>query len=118
MRIGMALHKCASPRPSRPAFSLHIPTTLSPRPGKIRLVVYVPPGYEKGSAQRWPVLVNFHGGGFTLGQPTDDARWAMAVVQRAKAVCVCVAYRRAPEYPFPTAVEDGKRHAPHYAVAE
>ncbi|KZW00615.1 alpha/beta-hydrolase [Exidia glandulosa HHB12029] len=107
MRIGMWMHKLAPPRPSKPSFSLHIPSTLSPRSGNIRLVFYVPPEYERGSQQQWPVLVNFHGGGYTLGEPTDDARWAMALVQHAGVVCCSVAYRRAPEYPFPTAVEDG-----------
>ncbi|USW55775.1 Putative alpha/beta hydrolase-3 [Septoria linicola] len=62
------------------------------------------------SARRWggyPVIINFHGGGFTLGSPHDDARWAGTVVQELNALVVSVDYRRAPEYPFPTAVEDG-----------
>jgi acetyl esterase/lipase len=51
--------------------------------------------------------VNFHGGGFTIGQASDDARWADAVVRNCNAVVVCVEYRLAPKYPHPTAVEDG-----------
>lgn len=60
--------------------------------------------------RRWggyPVVVNFHGGGFTLGSPYDDARWCGTVVQQLNAIVVSVDYRLAPEHPFPTAVEDG-----------
>lgn len=62
------------------------------------------------SARKWggyPVVLNFHGGGFTLGSATDDARWCGTVVDECHAVVVSVDYRLAPECPFPTAVEDG-----------
>jgi putative ergosteryl-3beta-O-L-aspartate hydrolase len=62
------------------------------------------------SARRWggyPVVLNFHGGGFTLGSSGDDARWCGTVVDECHAVVVSVDYRLAPEHPFPTAVEDG-----------
>ena len=62
------------------------------------------------SARRWggyPVIINFHGGGFTLGNSHDDARWCATVVNECNAVVVSVDYRLAPEHPFPTAVEDG-----------
>lgn len=62
------------------------------------------------SARRWggyPVIINFHGGGFTLGKATDDARWCGTVVDECNAVVISVDYRLAPEYPFPVAVEDG-----------
>jgi acetyl esterase/lipase len=60
--------------------------------------------------RRWggyPVVINFHGGGFTLGSAYDDARWCGTVVTELNAVVVSVDYRLAPEHPFPTAVEDG-----------
>ncbi|KAF2097200.1 hypothetical protein NA57DRAFT_41291 [Rhizodiscina lignyota] len=112
MQIGMFLHKLASPRPPRPNFSREIKTTVAEKKGAIKLRFYVPKGYEeekeKGDAsKRYPVCINFHGGGFTLGETMDDARWADAVVQETGAVVVGVEYRRAPEHPFPTAVEDG-----------
>jgi acetyl esterase/lipase len=61
-------------------------------------------------AKKWggyPVVINFHGGGFTLGTATDDSRWCSTVVNECNAVVVSVDYRLAPENPFPTAVEDG-----------
>jgi putative ergosteryl-3beta-O-L-aspartate hydrolase len=62
------------------------------------------------STRRWggyPCVINFHGGGFTLGHSWDDARWCQTVVNECNAVVVSVDYRLAPEHPFPTAVEDG-----------
>lgn len=110
MAIGMVLHKMAFPRPPKPSFKRTIASTISPRPGNINLQFYVPPDYKTHSRlqdKTYPVVVNFHGGGFTLGTATDDARWCKTVVDECTAVVVSVDYRRAPEHPFPTAVEDG-----------
>lgn len=70
---------------------------------------YCPPDYyqQRRLGHRYPVAVNFHGGGFTLGCATDDGRWAAAVVEQVGAVVASVSYRRAPEHPFPAAVDDG-----------
>lgn len=65
---------------------------------------------RSGMIRRWdayPVVINFHGGGFTLGTPSDDARWCGTVAEECQALVVSVDYRLAPEHPFPTAVEDG-----------
>ncbi|KAI3394831.1 hypothetical protein diail_2168 [Diaporthe ilicicola] len=68
-----------------------VPSTLNPQPDP---------------SSRRPAIINFHGGGFVLGQGTDDGRWAMAVMQALGAVVFSVEYRLAPTYPFPTPVED------------
>ncbi|KAI9640221.1 hypothetical protein NHQ30_011459 [Ciborinia camelliae] len=62
---------------------------------------------EDEDPYRYPVVINYHGGGFTLGTGTDDARWASAVIHTVDAVFISVEYRLAPEYPFSTGVEDG-----------
>ncbi|GAB7366416.1 hypothetical protein MBLNU230_g8213t1 [Neophaeotheca triangularis] len=65
---------------------------------------------KASTGRKWgtyPVVINFHGGGFTLGAATDDARWCGTVVDECNAVVVSVEYRKAPEFPFPTPVEDG-----------
>ncbi|KAF2432851.1 alpha/beta-hydrolase [Tothia fuscella] len=108
MGIGMFLHKMARPRPPKPDFTRKILTTVAKQKGFITLHFYVPKDWHNRNLEsRYPVVVNFHGGGFTLGSATDDARWAKVVVQEVNAVVVSVDYRRAPEHPFPTAVEDG-----------
>jgi acetyl esterase/lipase len=108
MGVGMKLHHFAQPKSPSPNFEITIPSRLSTGGGKFKLVFYVPPSYlEDSESHPFPVVVNFHGGGFTLGTETDDARWASAVVQQTGAVVVSVAYRLAPEYPFSVGVEDG-----------
>ncbi|SPO07236.1 related to MUP1 - High affinity methionine permease [Cephalotrichum gorgonifer] len=111
--IGICLHFAAHPRPPSPDFVRRIPSTIAKRKGKFNLQFYTPRGYKDGDGdgdnkeKKYPVVVNFHGGGFTLGAGTDDGRFARFVVERCGAVFVSVDYRLAPEYPFPTAVEDG-----------
>ncbi|PYH99971.1 catalytic protein [Aspergillus ellipticus CBS 707.79] len=107
MRIGMFIHDIAPPRAPRPSFVRSIPAGS----GQVHLHFYCPPQYttHRKEGRRLPVVVNFHGGGFTLGCPTDDSRWAQCVLGEVGAVVVSVGYRRAPEHPFPAAVEDGVR---------
>ncbi|KAJ3749199.1 Alpha/Beta hydrolase protein [Lentinula detonsa] len=111
MDIGMHLHMLAPPPAPAPSFSTTILSKLASKSGKIPLHFYVPESYNsdetKQSKRIYPVVINFHGGGFTIGRATDDARWARAVVHYADAVVVSVDYRLAPEHPFPTAIEDG-----------
>jgi acetyl esterase/lipase len=100
----------ASPRPPRANFKRRVKTTISPTKGHFNLEFYTPKHYHAHKSLKgkpFPVVVNFHGGGFTLGTAHDDARWAKTVVDEVGAVVVSVNYRLAPEHPFPTAVEDG-----------
>ncbi|BFZ55905.1 hypothetical protein PYCC9005_002946 [Savitreella phatthalungensis] len=88
-------------------FKREIPSTLgSSPPGKIKLVFYMPRDWHSRSTPM-PCVVNFHGGGFTIGAPEDDSTWATVMVEQLGACCVSVGYRLAPEHPFPTAVDDG-----------
>ena len=94
-----------------PVFTVTIPAKLSKRPGNVSLYFYLPRGYTRSSLARsskkdWPLVVNFHGGGFTIGHPTDDSLWATALLNDVDAVFVSVGYRKGPEHPQPTAVED------------
>lgn len=111
MGIGMMLHKLARPLPPKPSFNRNIESTVSPLKGKFKLHFYVPKDYRRvkklKGTKRYPCVINFHGGGFVLGSALDDARWAGVVVQQVGAIVVSVDYRCAPEFPFPTAVEDG-----------
>jgi acetyl esterase/lipase len=102
------------PRPPKYTFKLSIPSTLSQTPGSITLYFYTPPSYTRPSGKSpnpaksknlYRVIVNFHGGGYTIGGPEDDARWA-AHLTAQNAICISVDYRMAALYPYPTAVED------------
>ena len=108
MSLGMQLHRLPHPRPPPPSFARTITINEPPRSGKFILQFYTPETYNQRPGQKiYPVVVNFHGGGFTLGSATDDSRWANVMIQALDLVYVSVDYRRAPEHPFPTAVEDG-----------
>ncbi|MFQ6659780.1 hypothetical protein Gotur_028539, partial [Gossypium turneri] len=81
--------------------------------------IYVP-GTVFTSAQKLPLLVYFHGGGFcieTAFSPTYR-NYLNALVSEAKIVAVSVDYRRAPEHPIPAAYDDSwtalKWVASHY----
>ena len=110
-RIGSYLHTLPKPVPLKPSFSRSFTTRAlhGSSSATLQLAFYVPDDYHKKiqRGKKYPVVVNYHGGGFTLGRPSDDARWATAIVRDVSAVVVGVTYRLAPEHPFPTAVEDG-----------
>lgn len=54
-----------------------------------------------------PLIVLYFGGGYVVGSPTTMARTARSLVKRLNAVVVAPTYRLAPEWPFPTGINDG-----------
>ncbi|MGH7897808.1 MAG: alpha/beta hydrolase, partial [Candidatus Binatia bacterium] len=69
--------------------------------GKIRIRVYDP--NERG---RTGALVYFHGGGFMVGDLDTEHSQCLDHAEDAGCVVVSVAYRLAPEFPFPAAHDD------------
>jgi acetyl esterase len=53
-----------------------------------------------------PVVVNFHGGGWVSGDLRHAEWWCSSIAARARVVVISVAYRLAPEHPFPGPPED------------
>ena len=53
-----------------------------------------------------PVVLYFHGGGFVTGDLDSHDASARAMARRTGAIVVSVAYRLAPEHPFPAAHDD------------
>ncbi|KAH6618369.1 Alpha/Beta hydrolase protein [Chaetomium sp. MPI-SDFR-AT-0129] len=106
--VGMTLHFLAPERPPSPTFAKTIRSTISKTKGEFTLQFYTPKGYATAakSGAKFPAVVNFHGGGFTIGNATDDARFARFVLETCNAVFVSVDYRLSPEAPHPVAVED------------
>ncbi|CZR58160.1 uncharacterized protein PAC_08051 [Phialocephala subalpina] len=99
----------STPIPKGPAFTRRIKSTVGEKKGKFELLFYTPPGWEKrdkDSKNRLPLLVNFHGGGYTIGHAADDARFIAAIQSRVPCLAVSVNYRLAPEHPFPTGISD------------
>ena len=78
----------------------------------IRARHYVPP--EPGGLH--PLLVYYHGGGFTYGDLDTHDGVCRTLCRHAGAHVLAIDYRLAPEYPFPAAVEDA-RAALHWAAA-
>ncbi|EPQ60667.1 lipase/ esterase [Gloeophyllum trabeum ATCC 11539] len=93
-------------RPTVPGGSepLKVGSTRDIALSKFSVRVYTPEGAppEKG----WPVILYFHGGGWTLGNIGAEAGLCTNMCKRAKCVVVSVDYRLAPENPHPAAVED------------
>lgn len=62
--------------------------------------------YEPTTEPPHPVLVFFHGGGWTIGDLDTHDTICAALTNRADCLTVSVDYRLAPESPFPAAVAD------------
>lgn len=81
--------------------------------GEVDVQVYVPTadairaGGLATAAGLLPALVNFHGGGFVIGDLGSDEPLVRQLCQRAGCVVVNADYRTAPEFPHPTPVLDG-----------
>jgi acetyl esterase len=73
-------------------------------PGGARIParLYEPPGVGDDA----PLLVFFHGGGFILGSLATHANTCRFTAAQAGCKVLAVGYRKAPEHPFPTAVDD------------
>lgn len=106
MTFGMHFHSWARPSAPKPSFIRRIATDTIP----IELYFYASKAYEQKKKyqpdHRFPIVVNFHGGGFCMGHATDDRYWARIILKDTPAVFVSVNYRRAPEHPFPQPVDD------------
>ncbi len=68
----------------------------------LRADIAVPTG-----AGPFPVVLYLHGGGWAFGSPTSFRKVAMTFAARG-VLCINLAYRLAPEHPFPAALNDVK----------
>jgi acetyl esterase len=73
--------------------------------GEVPLRIYTPKGRGPGSGPL-PVVLNFHGGGFALGNARQGDWICSTVAADLEALVVSVDYRLAPTHRFPAAVED------------
>lgn len=63
-------------------------------------------GVEVDGADRDGVILYLHGGGYVVGSARTGANLAAPVARRSGVPAVSLDYRRAPEHPFPAAVDD------------
>jgi acetyl esterase len=68
---------------------------------QIPVRIYTP--YGEGP---FPVLVQFHGGGWVIGNPDTHEPSCRAIANRACCIVISVDYRLSPEHKFPAAVHD------------
>lgn len=95
-RVGQALFG----RP-RPAVTIS-ETTVGGAEGDLPARVHTPPG----PARPRPLIVHYHGGGWTTGGPLQYDWICSSLAEDVDAVVVSVDYRKAPEHPAPAAYDD------------
>ncbi|CAL5869776.1 uncharacterized protein PFLUO_LOCUS4006 [Penicillium psychrofluorescens] len=69
--------------------------------GEITIRVYTPEGLGP-----FPVHLNFHGGGWVLGNLNSEAAWCRHMCNKAQIKVIDVDYRLAPDFPYPTSIYD------------
>lgn len=84
------------PEPIRNVYERQIPSES----GSIPVRIYAP------NEDQAPVLVYFHGGSFMSGDLDTHDTPLRALANKVGCIIVAVAYRLAPEHPFPAAPED------------
>lgn len=62
--------------------------------------------YDPDPGEKLPAVVYFHGGGWVAGNLDTHDSVARSLANEGDCVVVSVDYRKAPEHPFPAAVED------------
>jgi acetyl esterase len=62
--------------------------------------------YRPSPDDNLPVVVYFHGGGWTIGSVDDYDIVTRALANAAQAIIVSVEYRLAPEHPYPVPLDD------------
>ncbi|KAI0514469.1 alpha beta hydrolase fold-3 domain-containing protein [Xylaria bambusicola] len=103
--------KVTGPRPEVASNTIYRVPVSHPE-GEVDVQVYVPTaeaisnGGLASSEGRLSALVNFHGGGFVIGDLNSDEPLVRQLCQGAGCVVVNADYRTAPEFPHPTSVLD------------
>ncbi|KAK5683169.1 hypothetical protein LTS10_004700 [Elasticomyces elasticus] len=117
--------RLTSPQGPHP-FKLEIPSREPRR--KIPLYVFVPPvrfpdvdsGNVEPTPHTFPVVMDYHGGGFYLGSCLEQAPFCAKLCRELQTIVIGVDYRMAPIHKFPAAIEDSEDAAlavldPEYA---
>lgn len=55
-----------------------------------------------------PIIIDFHGGGFTMGQLSEQAPWCSLISRRTASLVITVDYRMGPLDRYPCAIHDAE----------
>ena len=75
---------------------------------RMRARHYAPPESAEAPSQPRPLLVYYHGGGFTYGDLETHDGFCRLLCRHAGVHVLAIDYRLAPEHPFPASVEDAR----------
>lgn len=90
--------------PPTPVHHIELLAMTRPDGSPLPARVYLP--HAPSWVHPLPVLVFFHGGGFTVGSPDTVDALVRRLCMQAQVAIVSVDYRLAPEHPFPAAFDD------------
>ncbi|HEY7199064.1 MAG TPA: alpha/beta hydrolase [Candidatus Dormibacteraeota bacterium] len=95
----MNLARLAASVPAPDTTDMEIEDRMVPADPDVAVRIYRPPAAQ--GAILW-----MHGGGFVMGDLDTEHPWAARAAVGSGAVVISVAYRLAPEHPFPAALDD------------
>ncbi|KAF2192677.1 alpha/beta-hydrolase [Zopfia rhizophila CBS 207.26] len=113
--VPLSIIHLTSPKGPHP-FVIALP---SRRNNKIPIYVFVPPrpvdldvngeDTQEGDGEwKVPVVLDFHGGGFIMGSPLEQAPYCAMMSRELGAVVISVSYRIGPFHQFPAAIHDAE----------
>jgi len=107
--LQMLLERNIGPGGRRPASPMPIPPALRPRLSLEHTTLaglpaerHTPTGWQAGQHE----LLYLHGGGYFAGSPGTHRALIARLAVTSGARCVAPEYRKAPEHPFPAAIDD------------
>lgn len=74
--------------------------TYESRP-KLPVRIFFPKSYNPKTPRPLPLLLTIHGGGFVVGDPSDNDVWNSSFCEAHSALVIALNYAKAPANPFP-----------------
>lgn len=74
--------------------------TYACRP-RLPVRIFLPRSYDRARPSKLPVLLSIHGGGFVIGDPSDNDAWNSLFANEHQALVVALNYTKAPANPYP-----------------
>ncbi len=78
--------------------------SIKSQAGSLSLRIYTPS--DLSAAERVPVVIYMHGGGWTFGSPSGSDHIATGICRTSCSIVISVDYRLSPENPYPAGLDD------------